>query len=95
MRHAPRQCTRCRLPVEVSTPSCPRCGSTDLIMRDKPALIALLPTEQRTPAPSYLLYEEPMVRCAFCHQRIAAAQAYHSRYDGQAVCWPCKQAEKA
>jgi len=42
-----------------------------------------------------LLEEEPMVRCACRRTRIEAVKAFHSRYDGRAVCWTCKQAEES
>lgn len=94
MSHAPSHCTLCRLPVDVNTPACPRCGSTARVAQGESALIDLLPLEPREPARSFPVYEEPMVRCAFCHRRIAAALAYHSRYDGRAVCESCKEAEE-
>jgi hypothetical protein len=45
-------------------------------------------------AQHYPFDDEPMVRCSFCQRHIEAAEAYHSRNGGQALCWSCKQAEE-
>jgi hypothetical protein len=94
MHHAQRRCNACGLPIEARVPSCPGCGSKDLVLVSGSALAYLLARRQYMLARYTPIDEEPMVRCAFCGRRIAAAEAWHSRYDGMPVCQGCKQAEK-
>jgi hypothetical protein len=93
MSHAQRRCTKCNLQVETHTPSCPECGGIDVIMVSGPVLSDLITWNMPRQTQDNSFGEEPMVRCAFCHRWIEAAEAYHSRFDGQAVCWTCKQVE--
>jgi hypothetical protein len=90
-----RRCNQCGFHVEADAVSCPECKDDDLVWVSGPALADLRARYQSMHAPRPLFREEPMVRCAFCGTPIAAAKAFHSRYDGRAVCWTCKQAEEA
>lgn len=95
MSQIQRRCKECGFPIEARIPFCPACRSTYLMLVGGPAVADLGAPEERVQARPYPLYEEPMVRCLCCHNPIQAAEAYHSRYAGQAVCWTCKRAEEA
>lgn len=90
-----RRCNTCGCQVEADAGSCLECGGTDLVRVRGPALAYLMARYQHLRAQHTLVEEEPMVRCAFCGMLIAAAKAFHSCYDGRAVCWTCKQAEES
>jgi hypothetical protein len=95
MSYTARRCNDCSFPVLGHTPSCPRCGGTNLVLVGGPPLADLIAQDQHAPAKPSPFNEEPMVRCACCLRRIEASQAYHSGSGGLAVCWSCKQAEEA
>ena len=58
------------------------------------ALADLAETRERV-QPLHSPFEEaPMVHCSCCQRHIEPAEAFHSRYRGQAVCRSRKQAEK-
>jgi hypothetical protein len=92
---AQRRCKACSLPVEARAPSCLECGGEALLTRSGAALASQIVRQKQGHAWRHPRDEAPLVRCAFCLRQIEAAQAYHRRYDGQAVCWGCKQAEEA
>ena len=95
MSDLPRRGEDDSLPDEPRTPGRTECVGTDLVMESGPAVADLVSRQKYARAQHYPYDEEPVMSCAFCHRRIEAAEAYHSRYGGQVVCWSCKQAEEA
>ena len=93
MSHPQRRCNDCGSPVEARALSCQECGGTTLVTERRPAFADRSATRVYTQALHAPWDEEPLVRCSFCHRFVEAAEAYHSRFDGMAVCWSCKQAE--
>jgi hypothetical protein len=86
MSHALKRCTRCGLEVEARAEYCPECRSTDLGIIKGPAVV--------DPIISHPMDAVPMVRCAFCSRRTAAAEAYHSIHQGLPLCLYCYRREQ-
>ena len=93
MYQTQRRCISCGRQVETDAEYCPDCEGEDLLFVSGQALEILIARQQYVQARRTLFCVASMVRCAFCHSPIEVTEAYHSRYDGKPVCWPCKSRE--